>query len=100
LRTGGYPIIFHKLLHKFTHTLLQLYLQYQYLDALDEDERLVWDKKNTIKDGDDIISDDIFELLETMEVGHEKRLDAFYSLKQKLQTDQKKPINIRFLNED
>ena len=58
------------------------------VDTLDEDERLVWDKKNTFKTGADaIITDDIYELLAAMEVGHEKRLDAFYSLTQSRQTE-------------
>ena len=51
------------------------------VDTLDEDERLVWDKKDTVKTIDDAtITDDIYELLAAMEVGHQKRLDAFYSL--------------------
>ena len=61
----------------------------QNLDALDEDERLVWDKKDKFKTIDDAtITDDIYEMLAAMEVGHEKRLDAFYSLTQSYQSNQ------------
>ena len=57
------------------------------VNALDEDERLVWEK-NAVKAGDDAIATaDIYEMLAAMEVGHEKRLDAFHSLTQRRQTE-------------
>jgi len=57
------------------------------VDSLEEDERVVWEKKAAKNTINDIITDDIYELLAALDVGHERRLDAFFSLTQRRQTE-------------
>ena len=57
------------------------------VDSLEEDERVVWEKKAAKNTINDIITDDIYELLAELDVGHERRLDAFFSLTQSHQSN-------------
>ena len=51
-------------------------------NAMTEDERLVWSKEEAQRANNEPVTDDIYELLAEMEVGHHKRLDAFFTLSQ------------------
>ena len=51
-------------------------------NAMNKNERFVWDKVQAQRTNNEPDTSDIYELLAYMETGHEKRLDTFFGLSQ------------------